>query len=397
MDRQPAAPPHMLGESAVGSGLQGTGTIGPNEAAGTMALLEQAGLVTDEAWDGALLGRPGAPVPAVANRTGTNRTAGGCDVHKLTELPPLQAADGPSSRPLIAVMGCVVQDIVVKPNGPLTANGSTMSRIAFAPGGFGPNVAWTAALEGAAVRFVGHAGADAVGAALMGSLEAAGIDVAVTQKGTTCCVLVLVEWDGQRTMAYDTSSFSLSTDDVTEEQLAGVSLLHLYENMFDDITAEGAWKAVELVRRNGGLISLDVGNIARVQLVGAEDFMARIEKIGPEVLFANEEEAAALWPDGDIRAPGLVVVKHGPLPSVVYAPDGEELLNILVPPVPEVVDTTGAGDAMAGGFLSAWASGCTLKEAVEAGHRTAGAVVSQLGAQLPSDWLPTRPVGRPAT
>jgi sugar/nucleoside kinase (ribokinase family) len=80
---------------------------------------------------------------------------------------------------------------------------------------------------------------------------------------------------------------------------------------------------------------------------------------------------------------------------VVYSPDGEELLNILVPPVPEVVDTTGAGDAMAGGFLAAWASGCTLKEAVEAGHRTAGAVVSQLGAQLPFDWLPTRPVGRP--
>ena len=198
-------------------------------------------------------------------------------------------------------------------------------------------------------------------------------------------------------MAYDTSSFSLSTDDVTDEQLAGVSLLHLYENMFDDITAEGAWRAVELVRRNGGLISLDVGNIARVQLVGAEEFMARIEKIAPEVLFANEEEAAALWPDGDISAPGLVVVKHGPLPSVVYAPDGEELLNILVPPVPEVVDTTGAGDAMAGGFLAAWASGCTLKEAVEAGHRTAGAVVSQLGAQLPFDWRPTRPVGPPAS
>ena len=52
--------------------------------------------------------------------------------------------------------GAYANYIVVKPNGPLTANGSTMSKIAFAAGGFGPNVAWTAALEGAAVRFVGH-------------------------------------------------------------------------------------------------------------------------------------------------------------------------------------------------------------------------------------------------
>ena len=129
MDKQSAAPPHTLGESAVGSGLQGTGTIGREEAGGTTALLEQAGLVTGGAWDGALLERPGAPVPSVANRTGANQPVGsGPDVHKLTELPPLRPADGPSSRPLIAVMGCVVQDIVVKPNGPLTANGSTMSR-----------------------------------------------------------------------------------------------------------------------------------------------------------------------------------------------------------------------------------------------------------------------------
>ena len=67
------------------------------------------------------------------------------------------------------------------------------------------------------------------------------------------------------------------------------------------------------MRRNGGLISLDVGNIARVQQVGREEFRARIDKVAPEVLFANEEEAAALWPAGDVSAPGLVVVKHGAL------------------------------------------------------------------------------------
>jgi sugar/nucleoside kinase (ribokinase family) len=301
-------------------------------------------------------------------------------------LPTVGLPDSGSETPLVAVMGCMVQDIVVKPYGHLVPGGSTMSQIFFAPGGFGPNVAWTAALEGASVRFIGQAGTDAVGAALARSLEEVGIEVAVTYKGTTCCVLVLVNEDGQRTMAYDTSSFSLSADDVTEDQLAGVALLHLYENMFDDITADGAWKAMDLVRRGGGLVSLDVGNIARVQLVGRDAFSARVEKVAPEVLFANEEEADALWPSGQVRAPGIVVVKHGAWPTVVYAPDGEELFTVNVPPVPDVVDTTGAGDAMAGGFLAAWTAGSSLREAVEAGHRTAGAVVSQYGAQLPPTW-----------
>jgi sugar/nucleoside kinase (ribokinase family) len=303
-----------------------------------------------------------------------------------SDLPSLGAVD----RPVIAVMGCVVQDIVVKPYGPLVPGGSTMSRIAFAPGGFGPNVAWTAALEGASVRFVGHAGADTVGAALAEAMTSVGIEVAVTYKGTSCCVLVLVDDDGHRTMAYDTSSFCLSAGEVTEAQLAGVSVLHLYENMFDHITAEGAWRAVQLVRSNSGLVSLDAGNIARIRLVGREGFMALVEKVAPEVLFANEEEAGALWPSGEIRAPGLVVVKHGGEPTVVYGPDGAELFTLAVPPVVDVVDTTGAGDAMAGGFLAAWTAGVDLRGAVEAGHRTAGAVVSQYGAQLPSTWLPSR-------
>lgn len=315
----------------------------------------------------------------------------------VVSLPVLTPAPGGPASPLIAVMGCMVQDIVVKPTVPLVPGGSTMSRILFAPGGFGPNVAWTAALEGASVRFVGHAGADSVGAALAQSMESVGIQVAVTFKGSTCTVLVLVDQDGRRTMAYDTSCFSLSADEVTEQQLAGVAVLHLYENMFDDITAAGTWRAIDLVRRQGGLVSLDVGNVARIHLAGRRAFMALVEKVAPEVLFANEEESEALWPSGRVSAPGLVVVKHGAWPTVLYTSAGEEVMTVPVPAVPEVVDTTGAGDAMAGGFLAAWGAGCSLREAVEAGHRSAGAVVGQYGAQLPTTWAPSRPVTNRAT
>jgi sugar/nucleoside kinase (ribokinase family) len=291
-------------------------------------------------------------------------------------LPPL------ISPPTVGVMGCVVQDVVVKPSQPLVPGGSTLSQILFAPGGFGPNVAWTAALEGASVRFVGHAGDDAIGSGLVEDLRSVGVDVAVTRKGATATVLVLVEEGGHRTMAYDTSSFRLSADDVTEAQLRGVSVLHLYENMFEDVTAAGAWRAVELVRSHGGRISLDAGNVFRIQQVGRTAFMDLVAKLAPEVLFANEQEADALWPSGSVRAPGLVVVKHGPQPTVVYSAEGHELLEVDVVPVSQVVDTTGAGDAMAGGFLAAWAKGSDLQEAVEAGHRVARSVVGQYGARL---------------
>jgi sugar/nucleoside kinase (ribokinase family) len=302
----------------------------------------------------------------------------------LNALPYLGA------RPTIGVMGCFVQDIVVRPFQALVPGGSTKSQIIFAPGGFGPNVAWTAALEGASVRFLGHAGADAPGDALVRDLEDAGVDVAVARKGATASVLVLVDVEGQRTMAYDTSSFTLTSEDVTQQQLAGLSLLHLYEDLFQDATAEAAWRAARTVRKTGGLVSLDAGNVARIQQQGSAAFMSTVRELSPEVFFANEEEAAALWPAGDVRAPGLVVVKHGPRPTVVYAADGSQLLTVDVAPVADVVDTTGAGDAMAGAFLAAWAAGCDLREAVEAGHRAASAVVTQYGARLPRSWVPSR-------
>ena len=120
MDRQLAASPQTLGSSDVGSELLGTRTTGHEQATVTGTILDGAGLVT---------------APANGGNGSAERESG---VHKLTDLPPLGSPDGSSERPLIAVMGCVVQDIVVKPHGPLTTNGSTMSRIAFAPGGFGP-------------------------------------------------------------------------------------------------------------------------------------------------------------------------------------------------------------------------------------------------------------------
>jgi sugar/nucleoside kinase (ribokinase family) len=122
--------------------------------------------------------------------------------------------------------------------------------------------------------------------------------------------------------------------------------------------------ALAAARTGSSRISVDLSSTAAVAEAGVEPFRETLESIRPEVIFANQAEAELL---GSLTAP-TVVVKRGADGSVVRTSDGEtELRSLDV----EVVDTTGAGDAFAAGFL---VSGPDL--AVEAAARC----VAKLGA-----------------
>jgi sugar/nucleoside kinase (ribokinase family) len=122
-------------------------------------------------------------------------------------------------------------------------------------------------------------------------------------------------------------------------------------------------------------VSIDVSSSAVLLELGVDRVRDRLQRLRPDVLLANRDEAAVLDLDG--AWPGAVtVVKHGPNPALVYEPDGA-CTEVAAVGVPGVDDTTGAGDAFTAGFLThspGWRTDPV--GACRSGHRVAAAVLA---------------------
>ena len=119
-------------------------------------------------------------------------------------------------------------------------------------------------------------------------------------------------------------------------------------------------------------------------MLAAAGFAELVRAIEPDVVLCNAHEAKAMGMDED-ALPGarLVVVKQGADPVLFR---GQVRAEIAVPAVADAIDTTGAGDAFAGGFLLALARGATPRDAVPAGLAAAARVVRGPGAD---SWVTT--------
>jgi ribokinase len=264
---------------------------------------------------------------------------------------------------VLCTLGDLLLDVIVRLDGPITEDTDTYGRTRVGAGGQAANVAaWTAAL-GRPARFVGKRARDPAGRLVADELRRHDVELAGPEMDAgTGTVVSIVTAEGRRTMLTDRGvARDFRPDELDSAWVEGCEWLHLpgYSLVTSPIRATATEAAAFAPR-----ISIDLSSTAAIETAGVGEFAALVTEIGVEIVFANEEEAALV---GDVDVDTLVV-KRGARGCLVRRRDGERAYP--AEPV-AVVDTTGAGDAFAAGFLIGGA---------ELALRTAARCVSQMGA-----------------
>lgn len=245
---------------------------------------------------------------------------------------------------LVCTLGDLTLDVVVRLAGPMAVGGDTDAEIRVSPGGQAANVgAWAAAL-GAAARVVAKRGADDAGRLVHEALAGREVEVVGPIEGRNGIVCSLVSPGGERSMAADRGAAAgLRPDELDPAWLDGCD--HLFVSgyaLLREPARAAALRAAELARERGAAISVDLASWSAIREAGAERFRATVAQLGPDAVFANEDEERIVGG----RAPGAAwILKRG---ARGCSFDGEERPALAVS---EVVDTTGAGDALAAGWI----------------------------------------------
>jgi sugar/nucleoside kinase (ribokinase family) len=216
---------------------------------------------------------------------------------------------------------------------------------------------------GANARFVGRTGDDDAGRLVRSRLNMLGVEIAGPVAGRNGTICSLVTPEGERTMASDRgSAAALEPDDLEPAWLACDHLHVSGYALMDDPARSAALRAAELARGHGARVSVDLASWSGIRDSGVGAFRDAVRRLAPDVVFANDEEAHEV---GARRSEATWIVSHGAR-GCSFGADHRDPL-----PVSEVVDTTGAGDALAAGWI---VGGPDL--ALEAAARCVG----QLGA-----------------
>ncbi len=276
---------------------------------------------------------------------------------------------------MIGSVGDLLEDVVVNLHGPVNLASDTDATITRRRGGSAANVVAAVAAAGVPARFIGQVGADAVGDRLVSDLVASGAEVVGPRRGRTGTVVALVDATGERTMLADRGD-ATELSDPDPAWVAGLRHLHVpFYSLSTEPLAPTSLALVARARSQGVSVSVDASSVAVLDGVGRAEALDRLAAVAPDVLFANEMEAAWLGEDLMATGAGSTVVKQGARPAVLVGPGGDRI-EVPARPIDPVLDTTGAGDAFAGGYLVAMVDGEPPERAAESGHRAAAAHIT---------------------
>jgi sugar/nucleoside kinase (ribokinase family) len=274
---------------------------------------------------------------------------------------------------LIATLGDVMLDVIVRLEDPLAPGGDVRAETRTTTGGQAANVAVWAASLGAEARCIAKRGDDPTGELVARELAARSVElVGPVTDGATGVVVSIVGDDGDRALASDRGVAPMLTPAELDPSWLDCDVLHLsgYALLREPI-ATAARRAVELARERRARVSVDLAAWTEIRAYGPVEFRELLDAIAPDVLFATEAEWELLG--GAYLAAPTGVIKRGARGVTVVTEDAR---IDLAPVATDVVDTTGAGDALAAGFLL----GGSLEQAARRGLEAAARCVATVGS-----------------
>ncbi len=262
-------------------------------------------------------------------------------------------------------------------------------------GGSAANTLAGLAALGASCAFIGQVADDQLGEVFAHDVRAGGISFATPARAgdpPTARCLIFVSPDGQRSMnTFLGASQFLPASALDEAAIASASVLYLEGYLWDPEEPRAAMRrAISASRNAGRKVAFTLSDAFVISRHG-DDFRALINAGEIDILFANHVELAALtgcvdFHDGMAalrdKVPCLVVTR-GELGAVAYC--SGEMAEGPAEPVSKVVDTTGAGDLFAAGFLFGHVRGRPLAECLRLGAICAAEIISHYGARPEAD------------
>jgi sugar/nucleoside kinase (ribokinase family) len=258
-------------------------------------------------------------------------------------------------------------------------------------GGSAANTIVGVADFGARGAFVGKVKSDQLGGVFSHDIRAAKVAFetrAATDGPATACSYILVTPDGERTMnTYLGAAQNLRPDDIDAAQIAASRVTYLEGYLWDPKDAKDAFvKAATVAHGAGRSVALTLSDAFCVGRYRGE-FLDLMRQRTVDLVFANEAELTSLYETADFgtalaqfhKDVGRGVVTRSEKGCVVVSKDGLEEVPAF--PVDKVVDTTGAGDLFASGFLFGLVCEFPLRKAAQLGALAAAEVIQHLGAR----------------